>query len=213
MVPHYAIPRVPHVLLLLSQKIGRSINSPFDIHQQRDVPEILQTVLDELVIASPDSMKKISVKLRYTFTCSACAVASVREENQSILPLPFDKLVQNAVDKFLGDEELVGENKRFCEICNRLTEAVKETDMLQCPDVLFVSMKRFKFVNGQREQIRIVCNVTVRFLCVQYVITKLVAYFSTTLFRKFAILVISVEATTGQTFLEMGRGFPAMMSR
>ena len=143
-----------NVLLLLSQKIGRSINSPFDIHQQRDVPEILQTVLDELVIASPDSMKKISVKLRYTFTCSACAVASVREENQSILPLPFDKLVQNAVDKFLGDEELVGENKRFCEICNRLTEAVKETDMLQCPDLLFVSMKRFKFVNGQRERIQ-----------------------------------------------------------
>ena len=41
--------------LLFSQTIARLNNSPFDVHVQRDVPEMLQFVFDEMVISSADS--------------------------------------------------------------------------------------------------------------------------------------------------------------
>ena len=52
------------VLLLLSHKIGRVNNAPFHIHVQRDVPEILQVILDQLVMSSVESMQKVSVRLK-----------------------------------------------------------------------------------------------------------------------------------------------------
>ena len=53
----------PSVLLLFRQASARLNNSPYDVHVQRDVPEMLQFLLDEMVISSANAMKRISVRL------------------------------------------------------------------------------------------------------------------------------------------------------
>ena len=53
----------PSMLLLFRQASARLNNSPYDVHVQTDVPEMLQFLLDEMVISSANAMKKISAKL------------------------------------------------------------------------------------------------------------------------------------------------------
>jgi len=150
-----------HLLLRLGEKIGQINNIPFNVRLQRDVPEVLQYVLDELVLNSPEALTKISTGLTYTFSCTVCFESSTTVEKLNILPLPLCSSVLESVNTFLSDEQLSGSNTKFCVVCGRNQETLKEIRVISCSEILFICLKRFSCLNGQPKKIEdlVKCNI------------------------------------------------------
>ena len=71
----------------------------------------------------------------------------------TIIPLPFAKSIQASIAKFLEPENLLAGNQKFCSICERNTDTLRETDICDCPHVLFLTIMRYQFGGSQATRI------------------------------------------------------------
>merc|ERR1712050_115455 len=55
------------------------------------------------------------------------------------------RTVEQALNKYLEEELLSGDEQWFCEKCNKRVNAKKKIDLWKLPPVLVVHLKRFEF--------------------------------------------------------------------
>ncbi|KAH8107139.1 cysteine proteinase [Cristinia sonorae] len=84
----------------------------------------------------------------YGTLCSSCKTRSEREseflEVEVNIPKNNAKL-EDRLSALLQPEELSGDNKYFCSVCNELRDAQRYTEFRELPPVLHVSLLRFVF--------------------------------------------------------------------
>lgn len=87
-------------------------------------------------------------QLRSSLTCSVCGHRSRRFEPFLYLSLPVSWEMCNVTDalqEYLAEEQLTGDDQWFCERCKRKVDARKKIDLWELPPVLVVHLKRFEF--------------------------------------------------------------------
>ncbi|XP_054457698.1 uncharacterized protein si:ch211-212k18.13 isoform X2 [Anoplopoma fimbria] len=106
-------------------------------------------------------------ELSHKTTCLKC-----KERNDSrgffwILPLAVKDLrrqtysVEKGLKAFFKGEKVCGENKVFCNRCNKKRDADFGCEMTQNPEVLTLLLKRFRFDYKRRCYVKLHCNVDV----------------------------------------------------
>ena len=135
--------QIPYSELFMS-----SNNHNFNYNSQQDAHEILNSVLDELSGSSRLVNNLISLTVSQTRSCDICVCSSSTYEDHNILSLPVSKSVQSSLNLFLKDEELIGENRVFCPVCEKSQDSTIETKISNCGAILILHLKRFNYVNG-----------------------------------------------------------------
>lgn len=87
-------------------------------------------------------------QLRNRCECTACGYSSIRFEPFTYLSLPVHEdceSVDDCLDLFLAEEELIRENQWFCIKCACYVDAIKKIDLWILPPVMIIHLKRFAF--------------------------------------------------------------------
>lgn len=87
-------------------------------------------------------------QLRSTLVCSVCSYRSRRFDPFLYLSLPVMarmSKVTDALEKYLEEEMLSGNEQWFCEKCDARVSATKKIDLWKLPPVLVLHLKRFEF--------------------------------------------------------------------
>ena len=90
----------------------------------------------------------ISLRGKYVskIICEECGYTHEREEMFSDIPLQIRGVqgVEESLSIFTTEEKLDGENKYFCEVCNKKVNAKKLTRIRQFPPVFTLGLNRFE---------------------------------------------------------------------
>ena len=96
-------------------------------------------------------------QMRSTMRCASCSFMSESDEEFNMLSLPIGKqrnqLLNDCLECYLGDEEIVVEEGWRCEECSTVRSGKKNFDVVKSPEMLIIHMKRFKFTDGRIEKI------------------------------------------------------------
>lgn len=87
-------------------------------------------------------------QLRSSLICKQCGHCSWRFDPFLYLSLPVDKKmtrVVSAMEKYLEEEHLTGDERWYCEKCKQKVDARKKIDLWMLPPVLVLHLKRFEF--------------------------------------------------------------------
>lgn len=88
-------------------------------------------------------------QLRSSLTCAECGLCNRRFEPFLYLSVPVHQgkmaKVTDAIEKYLEEELLVGDERWLCPRCDRKVEARKKIDIWKLPPVLVLHLKRFEF--------------------------------------------------------------------
>ena len=127
-------------LRAFQQKIVEKLGTPFNINSQQDVPEIFQILLDELKGSSPIVDGIISSSVVRTTTCNNCFISSAQEDKHNIISLPLSNSISSSLTDFLKPEELRGNNRWFCNVCNSLQDSVRDCNFTNCGTIFIVAL-------------------------------------------------------------------------
>lgn len=87
-------------------------------------------------------------QLRSSLTCQRCGHSSRRFDPFLYLSVPVSRRmtrVMDAVEKYLEEESLSGDERWYCEKCKQKVDASKKIDLWMLPPVLVLHLKRFEF--------------------------------------------------------------------
>ena len=135
-------------LRALDQKMKSIRVRPFNFNAQQDVPEIMNTVLDELKGLSPLASSIFSSTVVSTITCNTCFCSSLNEDKLDMISITPKKHISSALKCFLETEHLKGQNMWFCPQCSALRDSCKETKITCCGSVLILQLKRYTNFDG-----------------------------------------------------------------
>ncbi|XP_037614546.1 ubiquitin carboxyl-terminal hydrolase 47-like isoform X1 [Sebastes umbrosus] len=135
-----------------------------DVYKQRDAAEYLEKIL---CLTSLKAAKIFKGELNHKTTCLNC-----RETNDSrnffwILPLAVEDLhpqtysVEKGLKAFFKREKVCGDNKMFCNRCDKKQDANFGCEITQNPEILTLLLKRFSFDYKFRCYVKLHCNVDV----------------------------------------------------
>ena len=130
-------------LSALENTITKSGNVNFKVNKQQDAPEILGVILGEICLESVTISDLLSFRLCHTITCDTCDGDSSHEEVGNILQLPLFSSIPLAINKFLEQELLSGENQFDCSYCSSLQPACLKHHFINVGNVLILQLKRF----------------------------------------------------------------------
>eukprot|EP00929_Paragymnodinium_shiwhaense_P107024 TRINITY_DN72990_c0_g1_i1.p1 TRINITY_DN72990_c0_g1~~TRINITY_DN72990_c0_g1_i1.p1 ORF type:complete len:602 (-),score=107.94 TRINITY_DN72990_c0_g1_i1:168-1973(-) len=93
-------------------------------------------------------------QLRSTVTCMRCKHKSRRFEAFLYLSLPVARTgmsqVTDALEKYLEEETLTGDEQWYCEKCKKKVDAKKRIELWKLPPVLVLHLKRFEYDQRSR---------------------------------------------------------------
>lgn len=87
-------------------------------------------------------------QLQSSLKCSCCGHKSRQFDPFLYLSLPVDWdmfQLTDALDKYLDEERLVGDEQWYCEKCRKKVDAMKKIDLWMLPPVLILHLKRISF--------------------------------------------------------------------
>ena len=95
----------------------------------------------------PTIRQLICGKEKYSTKCSCCCNVSeqLSDFNEIGLNIEGCKDMLSALQKYLSDERLDGENQYWCSQCNGKRDAIRKVDIVEAPAVLFVKLIRYIF--------------------------------------------------------------------
>jgi len=123
--------------------------TPFDIHIQQDVPEILAVLIDELRGTSQAADDILSSSLINITTCEQCHSFSQVETKEDIIQLPLTNSMSSSLNSFFAPDNLRGSDRWFCTLCDSLQDSVRETRFVNCGNVLILQLLRYANFNGK----------------------------------------------------------------
>ena len=95
----------------------------FDLHDQQDVVEVLEVLLEELTGPSNITSAPYNIKSLTSIICHTCHQLNRTEDILPILCLPVLKDFPNSLAKVLETESLIGFNAPYCNICSGVRES------------------------------------------------------------------------------------------
>jgi len=87
-------------------------------------------------------------QLLSSLTCSCCGHKSRQFDPFLYLSLPVDwemTMLTDALDKYLNEEQLTGDEQWYCEKCCKKVDATKKIDLRMLPPILVLHLKRIAF--------------------------------------------------------------------
>ncbi|KAF7664465.1 hypothetical protein LDENG_00175560 [Lucifuga dentata] len=138
----------------ITQKLGIT-----DVYEQRDAAEYLEKIL---CLTSPEASKIFKGRLSHKIKCSRCEEGSVSESGFWILPVSVEGCcVKKGLEAFCRGEKFSGDNKMYCDGCNKKRDATLECEVTQNPEILTLLLKRFSFDHKRRRYVKLNCSVKV----------------------------------------------------
>ncbi|EGC28953.1 hypothetical protein DICPUDRAFT_159531 [Dictyostelium purpureum] len=114
---------------------------------------------------SSEISKLFGGKLSNKITCRKCKNESIKIEEYLEIPLAFSDYkkenytLEEMVQDYLSNEELVGDNKYHCEKCKSLEEADKIIKLNSTPQHLILGINRFYFSRESKSISKLLNNV------------------------------------------------------
>ena len=142
-----------------------------EVYVQQDIQELCRVLFEaiELSFSLSNNDQNNFVKKLYQgktqsiIRCCECGYKSFNNDTFMDLSLPimnmfegiYNKSLEMAFMNFIKPESLDGDNKYFCEKCNKKVKAEKYTSFEYFPKILFLQLGRFyyDFATEQREKI------------------------------------------------------------
>lgn len=120
----------------------------FNVHQQRDAAECLEMILKSV---SHEASQVFRGQMKEMTRCAQGHV--IVEETTPFLTLPLalqsghdaECSVKASFHQLFHRTAHTGDNMVYCRKCSRKTEATSECEMVACPQVLILLLKRFDF--------------------------------------------------------------------
>jgi len=116
----------------------------FPYNHQQDSQEILEHVLNAIGKESLQACQKVSSQVITTTTCNECFAFSSSQTTSNIVVLNSNKHLAESIKQFTSTETLLGPNKWFCHACGRNQEASKNSFFTLAPDILIISLRRYR---------------------------------------------------------------------
>ncbi|CAF1341951.1 unnamed protein product [Adineta ricciae] len=137
-------------ILLRSQLEKLSIE--FAENTQQDCNELLIKLLDHTAQSSSIFHKIFNFQTYYVVCCDVCRSLSGQIESQTILQCAITQSntiprLNDCLNGYFKEELLTGENAYECLSCQKKQNATRETKVHSLPQILLISLKRFR-ANG-----------------------------------------------------------------
>ncbi|XP_070710471.1 ubiquitin carboxyl-terminal hydrolase 47-like [Pempheris klunzingeri] len=135
-----------------------------NVYEQRDAAEYLEKILS---LTSPEAAKIFKGVLSHRTTCLKCKETNDSRSFFVILPLAVEDSccetysVEKGLEAFFKGEKVSGDNKMYCNRCNKKRDADFGCEITQNPVVLTLLLKRFSFDYKRRCFVKLHCNVDV----------------------------------------------------
>lgn len=99
--------------------------------------------------------------------CLECMGSSIRFESYQILQIPIPKknniTIQDCLDLFFEKEILTGDNKYYCQRCQKHVDAIKRYRIWKLAETLVISFVRYEITNdGRRKKINSLIDYPIR---------------------------------------------------
>ena len=141
-----------------------------DVYVQQDIQELCRVLFEAIELSiflsnnNNNFIKKLyEGKTKSVIRCCECGYESFNTDTFMDLSLPimnmfegiYNKSLEMAFMNFIKPENLDGDNKYFCEKCNKKVKAEKYTSFENFPKILFLQLGRFyyDFTTEQRQKI------------------------------------------------------------
>ncbi|XP_038126315.1 ubiquitin carboxyl-terminal hydrolase 47-like [Cyprinodon tularosa] len=135
-----------------------------DVYEQRDAAEYLEKILCR---TSLEASKIFKGELNHKTTCLNCKKPSSSKNFFLVLPLSMGDSrsrsysVLDGLNSFFKAQRVSEDNQMFCNICNQKQDTDIEYEMIRCPDVLTLLLKRFSFDYQQNCYVKLKCKADV----------------------------------------------------
>ncbi|XP_042367989.1 probable ubiquitin carboxyl-terminal hydrolase 5 isoform X1 [Plectropomus leopardus] len=135
-----------------------------NVYEQRDAAEYFEKIL---CLTSPEAAKIFKGELNHKIECLSCNDKNDSRSYFWILPLAVDDLpyqtynVEKGLETFFKGEKVCGDNKMFCNRCNKKQDAEFGCEITQSPEVLTLLLKRFSFGYTHGRFIKLHCSADV----------------------------------------------------
>ena len=141
-----------------------------DVYVQQDIQELCRVLFEAIELSiflsnnNNNFIKKLyEGKTKSVIRCCECGYESFNTDTFMDLSLPimnmfegiYNKSLEMAFMNLIKPENLDGDNKYFCEKCNKKVKAEKYTSFENFPKILFLQLGRFyyDFTTEQRQKI------------------------------------------------------------
>ncbi|XP_070786064.1 ubiquitin carboxyl-terminal hydrolase 50-like isoform X2 [Enoplosus armatus] len=135
-----------------------------NVYEQRDAAEYFEKIL---CLTSPEASKIFKGELNHKTTCLKCKDTNDSRSFFWILPLAVEDLcgqtysVEKGLKTFFKGEKVCGDNKMYCNRCDKKRDADFGCEMTQNPEILTLLLKRFSFDAKRRRYVKLHCKVDV----------------------------------------------------
>ncbi|XP_054916351.1 ubiquitin carboxyl-terminal hydrolase 47-like [Poeciliopsis prolifica] len=129
-----------------------------DVFEQRDAAEYLEKILCR---TNPNASKIFKGELNHKTTCLNCNNTNISTNFFWVLPLSMGDSKSGSYSvlkgwrSFFKSQRVCKENQMFCSRCNQKHDADIEYEMMHCPDVLTLLLKRFSFDYQQNRYVKL----------------------------------------------------------
>ncbi|XP_035849378.1 ubiquitin carboxyl-terminal hydrolase 47-like isoform X2 [Sander lucioperca] len=135
-----------------------------NVYEQRDAAEYFERIL---CWTSPEAAKIFKGELNHKTECLKCKERNDSRSSFWFLPLVVEDLlcqtysVEDGLKAFFKGEKVCGDNKMFCNRCNKKRNADFGCEITHNPEILTLLLKRFSFDYKCRCYVKLHCNVDV----------------------------------------------------
>ncbi|XP_056224498.1 ubiquitin carboxyl-terminal hydrolase 47-like isoform X3 [Seriola aureovittata] len=135
-----------------------------DVHRQCDAAEYFEKILH---LSSIEASKIFKGELNHKTTCVACEKRNNSRSCFWILPLTVNYLdrqtysVVTELRAYFKGKRICGDNKIYCDCCNKKQDADIGCEMTLNPQILTLLLKRFSFDHNHKCYIKLHCKVDV----------------------------------------------------
>jgi hypothetical protein len=134
---------------ILTDLLGLDTGEQQDLHElsnlliaKLDSPQSAQ--LGKKDPSLPSISQLMNGRQEFSVTCRKCNHVSSRQETFCELDLAVEgqKSISESLEHYFQEELLDGDNKYECSTCNSRQEAIRKTEIVATPPVLFVQLRR-----------------------------------------------------------------------
>jgi ubiquitin C-terminal hydrolase len=117
--------------------------------EQQDALEFYLAMIDQLSEEHKPQFSFSRGSLLTRTRCGHCGTESSQKDAFVCVPLPIDGTasLEEALRQFQREEALEGANAYACDKCKRKTEATKNVEFQELPEILVFALKRFRWSN------------------------------------------------------------------
>ncbi|XP_030072327.1 ubiquitin carboxyl-terminal hydrolase 47 isoform X2 [Microcaecilia unicolor] len=145
-----------------------------NVHQPQDVEKYFRHLVNKIGEESGEILQLFVLDMVHCIRCERCDKKTILPNCMLSLPLsiqqPHSSLtdafsVKDALDNFLKQKELTGENKCYCDLCESKQDASSLFYFKYLPKILVIILKRYEFYNTSfrklHDKVSVPCELTV----------------------------------------------------